>query len=218
MSSITCSTQRMRLGALLLLLVVCGATGCQTKTPRKHWWEFWKPRNPETIIDDGTRFDPPVDPFPRMGTTSPLGGGEDIFDVDPEGHAIGIPTTDRPLAQDPDRPPVMISELPTIYFAYDSQELSESEMRLLDQCADWLLSRPGIMVQIEGHCDERGTQEYNLNLGQRRANAVREYLVSKGVNPSQMTTISYGEMHPIDPGQTEEAYAKNRRVQFLIFE
>lgn len=218
MSSISSSTQRVRLGALLLLLVVCGATGCTTKTPRKHWWEFWKPRNPETVIDDGTRFDPPVDPFPRMGTATPLGQGSEVFDFDEEGSAIGIPAGDRPLGADPDRPPLMSSALPTIYFSYDSPDLSDSEKQVLDQCASWLLSRREVTVQVEGHCDERGTQEYNLNLGQRRADTVREYLVSKGVNPSQLVTISYGEMHPIDPGQTEEAYAKNRRVQFLIFE
>lgn len=108
-----------------------------------------------------------------------------------------------------------IGDLEMIHFDYDSAELKPETQQLLDGHAAWLASNAAIAVQIEGHCDERGTEEYNLALGQRRADVVREYLVSKGVEPTRLSTISYGKLRPLTFDQNEEANALNRRAMFL---
>lgn len=102
----------------------------------------------------------------------------------------------------------------TVYFDYDSYALRTDALELLRANADKLKQIPGVIVQIEGHCDERGTQEYNLVLGERRALAVREHLIRLGVSGDRMVTISYGEEDPADPGHTESAWAMNRRSEF----
>lgn len=106
--------------------------------------------------------------------------------------------------------------LRTVYFAYDSAELSEETRAALRANAEWLNTNRGYRIRIEGHCDERGTVEYNLALGQRRADAAREYLVSLGVDAGRLATISYGEERPADPGHGEDAWSKNRRAEFVI--
>jgi len=103
-----------------------------------------------------------------------------------------------------------------VHFAYDSFTLSEEAKSILAQKATWLTENPQAPVKIEGHCDERGTTAYNLALGERRANVVKEYLVALGIRPSQLSTISYGEEFPLDPGHHEEAWARNRRAHFVI--
>ena len=102
----------------------------------------------------------------------------------------------------------------TVYFDYDSYALRSDALELLRQNAEKLKQIPGVIVQIEGHCDERGTQEYNLALGERRALAVREHLIRLGISGDRMVTISYGEEDPADPGHTESAWALNRRSEF----
>ena len=103
-----------------------------------------------------------------------------------------------------------------VYFAYDSFTLSEEAKSVLNQKATWLSKHADVSTQIEGHCDERGTTAYNLALGERRANTVKEYLVALGVNARRLSTISYGEESPADPGHTEAAWARNRRAHFVI--
>ncbi|MCF8126086.1 MAG: peptidoglycan-associated lipoprotein Pal [Desulfotignum sp.] len=103
-----------------------------------------------------------------------------------------------------------------IHFAFDSAALSETAKDLLKAKAEWLKQNPGVSVIIQGHCDERGTTEYNLALGERRASAAKEYLLDLGIGGFRLETISYGEERPLDPGQTEQAYSKNRRAQFVI--
>jgi peptidoglycan-associated lipoprotein len=103
-----------------------------------------------------------------------------------------------------------------VHFAFDSAELSDTAKGLLKEKADWLKANTGASVIIEGHCDERGTIEYNLALGERRANAVKQYLQDLGIGGFRLTTVSYGEERPLDPGKTEEAYSKNRRAQFVL--
>ena len=100
----------------------------------------------------------------------------------------------------------------TIHFALDKYNVDPSETAALQSQAQWLMRYPGKKATIEGHCDERGTREYNLALGERRATAAKNYLVSLGVDPSRLTTISYGKERPIDTASTEEAYARNRRA------
>ena len=105
-----------------------------------------------------------------------------------------------------------------IYFEFDSIRLSPEAQEILTQKAAWLRKNPRARITIEGHCDDRGTNEYNLALGEGRANSAREYLVDLGIEESRITTISYGEERPVVTGQNEEAWARNRRAHFVIDE
>lgn len=107
-------------------------------------------------------------------------------------------------------------ELQTVYFDYDSSELKPQSKAKLETAADWLKKNPNVNVQIEGHCDERGTSEYNLALGERRALAARRYLISLGINMDRIFTISYGEERPAVEGHDESAWKFNRRAEFKI--
>jgi peptidoglycan-associated lipoprotein len=104
----------------------------------------------------------------------------------------------------------------TVYFALDSYSLDNQAQGTLDRQAAVLLKSGSIPVTIEGHADERGTREYNLALGERRATAVKDYLVAFGVNPSRMRTLSYGEERPAVPGSSEAVWAKNRRAVTVV--
>lgn len=103
-----------------------------------------------------------------------------------------------------------------IYFEFDSSALLPMAQDTLAKKAQWLRDNPGVSVIIEGHCDERGTNEYNLALGDRRAGSAKTYLINLGIDASRLSTISYGEERPVDPGHNEEAWAKNRRAHFAI--
>jgi len=103
-----------------------------------------------------------------------------------------------------------------IYFAYDSYTLNAESRDVLSRQASWLSMYPQVRVLLAGNCDERGTREYNLALGARRANAVKEYLVNLGIDPARMTTISYGKERPIDPRSMGEAWSINRNTHTAI--
>ena len=103
-----------------------------------------------------------------------------------------------------------------IYFDFDRYNLKPEAVRILDEKAALLKANPELRVQIEGHCDERGTSEYNLALGERRASSAQDYLVNMGISPNRISTVSYGEERPYDPAQNEEAWAKNRRDHFVV--
>ncbi len=103
-----------------------------------------------------------------------------------------------------------------IHFDFDSAELSSMAKMLLKEKAEWLRANAMVKVAVQGHCDERGTTDYNLALGERRAQAARNYLADLGISAGRLTMVSFGEEKPLDPGQTEEAYRKNRRAQFVI--
>jgi peptidoglycan-associated lipoprotein len=103
-----------------------------------------------------------------------------------------------------------------IHFDFDSAVLSPSAQDILKAKGEWLLNNPGVSVIIEGHCDERGTNEYNIALGDRRADSAKQFLVDLGVAPERLTTISYGEERPLDPAHNEAAWAVNRRVHFRL--
>jgi peptidoglycan-associated lipoprotein len=103
-----------------------------------------------------------------------------------------------------------------IHFEFDSSILTPEAQLILKKKAEWLQNNPESMSTIEGHCDERGTSEYNLALGDRRATSAKNFLVDLGISASRLTTISYGEERPVDPGKSEDAWAKNRRCHFTI--
>lgn len=105
-----------------------------------------------------------------------------------------------------------------IYFEFDSFGLTPKAKKVLADKAAYLKAHPAVKVLIEGHCDERGTAEYNLALGERRARAALDYLVFLGIDPKRLTSVSYGEERPVDPGHNEEAWAKNRRAHFVVTE
>jgi peptidoglycan-associated lipoprotein len=104
-----------------------------------------------------------------------------------------------------------------LLFAYNSSAVPVEYQSELKANAKVLMSDPSLRAEVEGHCDKRGTIEYNHALGEERAKAVAALLVSYGVRPTQLTTISYGEEIPVDPGDTEAAYSRNRRVHFALF-
>ena len=103
-----------------------------------------------------------------------------------------------------------------IYFETDKHNINSASAFTLESQANWLKSTPGFQIIIEGHCDERGTREYNLALGERRANSVKEFLVSLGVEPGRVTTISYGKERPSAEGSTSESWAENRRAVTVV--
>jgi peptidoglycan-associated lipoprotein len=103
-----------------------------------------------------------------------------------------------------------------VFFPFDSSSLDAKAQETLDHQAAWLLQFPSLTVTVEGNADERGTREYNLALGERRANAVKSYLVAKGVPDSRILTISYGSERPADPGHNETAWALNRRAVTVV--
>ena len=108
------------------------------------------------------------------------------------------------------------SPISDINFDFDSSSIRPDAREILKANADYLLKHRISSIVVEGHCDERGTAEYNMALGQRRAQETKKYLVNLGIKESTIRTISYGEERPLDPGNTEEAWAKNRRAHFLI--
>lgn len=103
-----------------------------------------------------------------------------------------------------------------IAFNYDSSAIQDSEIAVLEAKALWLKANPDMKITIEGHCDDRGTTDYNLALGDRRAERVKAFLESLGIDAGRMTTVSYGEERPLDPAATEAAWARNRRAHFVI--
>jgi len=137
------------------------------------------------------------------------------------------PTPVPPVASAPiERPPSILSEsiqelnqkgyLQDAYFDFDKYELRDDARSALATDAEWLKKYPSIQILIEGHCDERGTNEYNLALGERRANAAKDYLVSLGVEAGRVKTVSYGKERPFCKESTEACWAKNRTAHLVI--
>ena len=106
--------------------------------------------------------------------------------------------------------------LKDVHFDFDKYNIRPGDAEILKGNADLLKKYPNVKIQIEGHCDERGTVEYNLALGERRANSAKNYLLSIGIPTSQLSTITYGNERPLDPGHNEEAWTKNRRAHSVI--
>lgn len=108
--------------------------------------------------------------------------------------------------------------LDTVYFDFDQSSIRPDQQVALQRNLAWMKQNPNAPIRIEGHCDERGTEEYNFALGDHRADSVREWMTQNGVDPNRMQTVSKGELEPADPGHDETAWSKNRRAEFLVLE
>lgn len=132
----------------------------------------------------------------------------------PTGQSTAIDTA--PLSFDPmGSDSGKIDGLVTVHFGYDKSSLDSSSKKEIAQNVDWMKKNSAAKVQIEGHCDSRGTIEYNVALGERRANAVKAYMVSLGIPADRLSTISYGKEKPLENGDSEAAWSKNRRANFV---
>lgn len=151
---------------------------------------------------------PPVSTAPPVGPAAPTQGGN----LPPgENPLPGLETFDGMPANRE-----VFKEF-TVYFDFDRSELKTGERHKVESVADYLKKAAATnKLLIEGHCDERGTEEYNRSLGERRALALREYLLNLGIDSNRIRTISYGKDRPVDPGHTDEAWAKNRRGVFVL--
>ena len=138
-------------------------------------------------------------------TTDPQGGGGQVYDGD-----------ELPLNEQ-ERQAAMRIGNGVIYFPYDSFALDSTAQSILTQSAEVIRQFPQLRVTIEGHCDERGTQEYNLALGERRARAAYDFLLNLGISSSQLEMVSFGKLHPAVPGSGEAAWSKNRRDEFKVY-
>lgn len=146
--------------------------------------------------------EPSVEPVTTPDTTPPPAApSAPLPSFDVNGNPF-VPGTSRPLAR-------------TFYFGYDRAVLSPDDLAALEMHASILRDNRDRSVVVEGHCDERGTREYNLALGERRADAIRSFLTTAGVSPRQIETVSYGEERPEDPGHDEAAWARNRRAVMI---
>src|SRR5690349_10048635 len=161
---------------------------------------------------------PPPKPAPPVATTTTA----------PE-PAVSVPAPDRdfpPQQADPDVLSEDIVEANRVahergwirdaFFAFDASTLDADAQEALQQSASWLRSHPEFRILIEGHCDERGTEQYNLALGDRRAETAVAYLATLGIDRSRIQTVSYGEERPFEEGSTEEAWAQNRRAHLVL--
>lgn len=143
---------------------------------------------------------PPIEPTNNTGNLNETTTGDGLPNVD-LGSLLFDPSSD--------------SGLKPIYFDFDSSSLRPDALATLRDNAAKIKQVPGVIIQVAGHCDERGTQEYNLALGERRALAIREHLIQLGVSGDRMVTISYGEEMPAVSGSNESAWSMNRRAEFL---
>jgi peptidoglycan-associated lipoprotein len=156
-------------------------------------------------------------PGATTAAAQPGGGGTTSSGGTTSGPTTATPA---PTATPTNRPApsefAAVADLKDIHFDFDKYDIRPGDSKTLDGNAGWLKSNPNHLVLIEGHCDERGTNEYNLALGERRAKSTMNYLVSQGVQASRITIISYGEERPVCSQKTEECWAKNRRAHFLV--
>lgn len=192
-------------GGVLVSCAVLFVAGCAKEhVVRKEEAPFTKPAPPVTKPETAPIPTPaPAPPVETVPGKTPAG--------EPVGDATGTKLPDSARQEEAARR----SALAKVYFDYDSADLSQAARNGLNKNYD-LLKKSGDRLEIEGHCDERGSDEYNLALGERRAKAVKSYLVTLGIQPDRLTTISYGKEKPADPAHTEEAWAKNRRAEFMI--
>ena len=182
----------------VLVLVVAG---CATKKPP---------------VSAPTTQVPAPSPFPGAGNTAPTSTTPERPPAPPPVPDTGGGVSSDPLASKTPEEINSNSPLKPVFFAFDSFELDDVARATLNDNAKVLKTYGTWVIAIEGHCDERGTAEYNLALGDRRALAARNYLLSLGVAAARIKTVSYGKEFPFDPGHAEANWAQNRRAQFMV--
>jgi peptidoglycan-associated lipoprotein len=160
---------------------------------------------------------PGPDPFP---STSVPADPNPVVSTPPPPTALPVPPDANPNARPYDALSTddinKKSILKPVFFSYDSDELDEPARKTLESNAQILKEYRAWVLTVEGHCDERGTPEYNLSLGDRRAQAAKNYLLSLGITADRLKTVSYGKEFPFNPGHEEGAWQQNRRAQFMV--
>ncbi len=149
-------------------------------------------------------------------------GGHENGDVEyllgpAELHPGDMPMTEHGRMDDDMGVRVTDAQFDNVQFEYDKSHVRDSEMRKIEAVASYLMANPRARLVIDGHCDERGSREYNMALGEYRAQAVRANLIRLGVSPTRIQTRSYGSEQPLDPGHNEAAWRVNRRAEFLLY-
>lgn len=195
----------------LLFLVGCAVKQAVTEKPSllREERAVAAPRPPLPTLAPPAVREEPARPPVREAVPAPPVREEVVRPRPPEAPVAMMPRLAAPAE-------AAVSPLKDIYFDFDKYNLREDAKGTLTENSKWLLANKTARVEIQGHADERGSDEYNLALGERRAAAARAYLQLQGVAPERMATISYGEFRPADPRKTEEAYAKNRRDHFVV--
>lgn len=147
-------------------------------------------------------------------------GEEDIYDGTVSGGGgfdnATVPLPERDESTNPENADYLTLKAYTVYFSFDSFSIEAGERHKVENISKWMKSNPDKKIIVAGHCDNRGTVQYNLALGERRALAVRDYLVGLGVDKSRISTISYGEERPAEAGEDEEAWKMNRRSEIGV--
>lgn len=190
------TTKHFSLFVCVLALTVIAATGCKKKpakvTPL--------PNSKISTVGDL----PPGGILPGGDNTGGITGGSS---------ATGFPAGPGHIGWKEDHETLKTE---TVYFDYDSSTIKSSEKSKIENVAAYLKAHLSAAVKVEGNCDERGTEEYNRALGERRALAIREYLINSGIAANSVDTVSYGEDRPADPGHDEAAWKRNRRGDFVV--
>lgn len=193
-----------RWGLAVLFVLALVVAGCAKKEVVRSNEEAGKPAaeaaapaaKPETVVSE------PVKPEAPRAQETPSAAGTQLAAREAE---AGVAATTEQASMFED-----------IHFDFDKSFIREDAKPALAKVADYLKKNAGAKVQVEGHCDERGTAEYNMALGARRAESAKKYLLSLGVKSAALSTVSYGKEKPLDPGHTEDAWAKNRRDHFVL--
>ena len=195
------SARLIRLVALVLV-VAATTTACSRKKP-----PVARPTPPPPSAGAGAGTTPPAPPAPLPEPEPPVAS----VPAEPSITGSNVDYNARSLDELNRESP-----LQPVFYGLDSAEVAADMQATLQKNAEILKQYPSWVVTVEGHCDERGTAEYNLSLGDRRAQAARAYLISLGIPAERLKVVSYGKEFPFDPGATEEAYAKNRRAHFVV--
>lgn len=194
----------------LAIAVTLASTGCKHTTPKT----TMLPGTPEPPVADlqPNPINPGVPPVPPINPEQPVNPPTPYQPGQPIMTSTNWSPDDPNLTADRE-----VLAANTVHFAFDSAVIKTSEQSNVDAVAKYLAANPNDKLMIEGNCDERGTEEYNRSLGERRALAVREALAREQVDPQRVRTISYGKDKPADPGHNEAAWAKNRRDDFVVY-
>jgi peptidoglycan-associated lipoprotein len=200
----------------LKLLVVSlglllGAAGCQPRPTKITPVPGNKVGVPKDGGIDGAGQTSPVPSGPGVNSNPVLQPSTSTATTSPEGNVPLMEIDESGMKRDP-----AFFKANTVYFDFDKSTIKSSERSKIEAVANHLKSQPTHKVKVEGHCDERGTEGYNLSLGERRALAVRKYLIDLGISADRVNTISFGEAHPAVEGHTEAAWSKNRRGEFIL--